>query len=118
MAIQGKAAKSASGASMSKYDVEVEGRLKALEAKAHDKCDGGGSGPSAEQWEELWGWYQAVKSRLWFSFLVLAKLGGGVKPKSRMDYNSTGRDPSMVSCFPVRASGALHPRSFLVLHKN
>ena len=51
MAIQGKAAKSASGASMSKYDVEVEGRLKALEAKAHDKCDGGGSGPSAEQWE-------------------------------------------------------------------
>ena len=41
MAIQGKAAKSASGASMSKYDVEVEGRLKALEAKAHEKCDGG-----------------------------------------------------------------------------
>ena len=64
MAIQGKAAKSATGASMSKYDVEVEGRLKALEAKAHDKCGGDGSGPSAEQWEELWGWYQAVKSRL------------------------------------------------------
>jgi len=66
MAIQGKASKSASGASMSKYDVEVEGRLQALEAKAHDKCDGGGSGsgPSVEQWEELWGWYQAVKSRL------------------------------------------------------
>ena len=33
MATQGKAAKSASGASMSKYDVEVETRLKALEAK-------------------------------------------------------------------------------------
>tara|TARA_Y100001938_G_C7923638_1_gene345751 strand:- start:69 stop:260 length:192 start_codon:yes stop_codon:yes gene_type:complete len=33
MATQGKAAKSASGASMSKYDVEVEARLKALEAK-------------------------------------------------------------------------------------
>ena len=64
MATKGTAAKSASGASMSKYDVEVEGRLQALEAKAHDKCDGGGSGPSAEQWEELWGWYQAVKSRL------------------------------------------------------
>ena len=47
MAIQGKAAKSASGASMSKYDVEVEGRLKALEAKAHEKCDGGGSGDAA-----------------------------------------------------------------------
>ena len=29
----GTAAKSASGASMSKYDVEVEARLKALEAK-------------------------------------------------------------------------------------
>ena len=47
MAIQGKAAKSATGASMSKYDVEVEGRLKALEAKAHEKCDGGGSGDAA-----------------------------------------------------------------------
>tara|TARA_X000000950_G_scaffold172091_1_gene209636 strand:- start:754 stop:963 length:210 start_codon:yes stop_codon:yes gene_type:complete len=42
MATQGTAAKSASGASMSKYDVEVEERLQALEAKAHEKCDGGG----------------------------------------------------------------------------
>ena len=42
MTIQGTAAKSASGASMSKYDVEVEARLKALEAKAHEKCEGGG----------------------------------------------------------------------------
>ena len=33
MAAKGSAAKSASGASMSKYDVEVEGRLQALEAK-------------------------------------------------------------------------------------
>ena len=32
---------------MSKYDVEVEGRLKALEAKAHEKCDGGGGGDAA-----------------------------------------------------------------------
>ena len=31
MAAKGKAAKSATGASMSKYDVEVEARLKALE---------------------------------------------------------------------------------------
>ena len=31
--MEGKAAKSASGAAMSKYDVEVEARLKALEAK-------------------------------------------------------------------------------------
>ena len=29
---------------MSKYDVEVEGRLKALEAKAHDDCGAGGDG--------------------------------------------------------------------------
>ena len=33
MAARGSAAKSASGAAMSKYDVEVEARLKALEAK-------------------------------------------------------------------------------------
>ena len=33
MATQGRAAKSASGASMSKYDVEVEARLKAIEAR-------------------------------------------------------------------------------------
>ena len=43
MATQGKAAKSASGAAMSKYDVEVEARLQALEAaiaelKASDKA--------------------------------------------------------------------------------
>jgi|TARA_A100000171_G_C2022981_1_gene92003 hypothetical protein len=34
MSTKGTAAKSASGAAMSKYDVEVEARLKALEAKA------------------------------------------------------------------------------------
>ena len=33
MATQGRAAKSASGASMSKYDVEVEARLKRIEAR-------------------------------------------------------------------------------------
>jgi hypothetical protein len=32
---KGTAAKSASGAAISKYDVEVEARLKALEAQAH-----------------------------------------------------------------------------------
>ena len=32
---KGKAAISSTGASMSKYDVEVEARLKALEAQAH-----------------------------------------------------------------------------------
>ena len=39
MAAKGKASKSASGAAMSKYDVEVEKRLKALEAEAHPKCN-------------------------------------------------------------------------------
>ena len=38
MAFKGTASKSASGASMSKYDVEVEKRLQALEAKAHEDC--------------------------------------------------------------------------------
>ena len=46
MAFKGTANKSASGASMSKYDVEVEARLKALEEQAHpdSACtdDGGG----------------------------------------------------------------------------
>ena len=46
MAFKGTASKSSSGASMSKYDVEVEARLKALEAQAHpDRCNddtGGG----------------------------------------------------------------------------
>ena len=44
MATQGKAAKSASGASMSKYDVEVEARLKKIEAKldALEKADKAG----------------------------------------------------------------------------
>ena len=43
---KGTASKSASGASMSKYDVEVEARLQALEADAHPKCEHGASGSS------------------------------------------------------------------------
>ena len=40
---KGKANVSSSGASMSKYDVEVEARLSALEAQAHpDRCNDGG----------------------------------------------------------------------------
>ena len=42
MAFKGTASKSSTGASMSKYDVEVEGRLKALEEKAHEDCGTGG----------------------------------------------------------------------------
>ena len=39
MAFKGTAGKSSSGASMAKYDVEVEARLRKLEAQAHEKCD-------------------------------------------------------------------------------
>ena len=50
MAFKGTAAKSASGASMSKYDVEVEKRLKALESQAHPDraCTDDGGGDLAE----------------------------------------------------------------------
>jgi hypothetical protein len=82
MSFKGTAGKSASGASMSKYDVEVEARLQALEKDAHPvptgatqkkvedrlaalekavadigaKCDArasGGSGGSSERLETL-----------------------------------------------------------------
>ena len=46
---KGKASVSSSGASMSKYDVEVEARLKALEAKAHDNCNHDEDGDLAER---------------------------------------------------------------------
>ena len=49
MAFKGTAAKSSTGASMSKYDVEVEGRLKALEAKAHEDCGTTGGGDLEER---------------------------------------------------------------------
>ncbi len=48
---KGTASKSSSGASMSKYDVEVEARLKALEAQAHPDraCTDDGDGDLAER---------------------------------------------------------------------
>ena len=47
---KGKAAHSASGASMSKYDVEVESRLQALESQAHpDRCNDASDGDLAER---------------------------------------------------------------------
>tara|TARA_B100002019_G_scaffold269556_1_gene262426 strand:- start:204 stop:443 length:240 start_codon:yes stop_codon:yes gene_type:complete len=71
MATKGMAGKSASGASMSRYDVEVEGRLKALEAKAHEKCDGGGAKlnaaglpPLASRKEEAFKRLDALEARL------------------------------------------------------
>ena len=62
MATQGKAAKSASGASMSKYDVEVEARLKKIEARldALEKADKAGQEVDArfialeEKVQKLW----------------------------------------------------------------
>ena len=55
MEFKGTAGKSSSGASMSQYDVEVEGRLKALEAKvaaleshSHDAPAPGGVDPRVD----------------------------------------------------------------------
>ena len=47
MAAKGTAGKSASGASMSKYDMEVEARLQKLEATVHEH-DGGSSDATLE----------------------------------------------------------------------
>ena len=52
MSIKGTAGKSASGASMSKYDVEVEARLQALE-KAVEEIKSGASQGDAAKIEKL-----------------------------------------------------------------
>ena len=56
--MEGKAAKSANGAAMSKYDVEVEARLKALEKavkelKSHSHESSGGGGDIQDQLDDL-----------------------------------------------------------------
>ena len=58
---KGKASLSSSGASMSKYDVEVEARLQALEkaiaelgAKCDERAAGGGSD---ERVEKMYTWF-------------------------------------------------------------
>ena len=58
---KGKAALSSSGASMSKYDVEVEARLQALEkaivelgAKCDERAEGGGSD---ERVDKMYTWF-------------------------------------------------------------
>tara|TARA_B100000902_G_scaffold349811_1_gene358648 strand:- start:57 stop:317 length:261 start_codon:yes stop_codon:yes gene_type:complete len=83
MAAKGKAAKSATGASMSKYDVEVEKRLQSLEAQAHPTPTGKtqkkvddrltalenaikelqsrGGGGSSSDCDEVYEWYNRVK---------------------------------------------------------
>ena len=67
MSTKGTAAKSASGAAMSKYDVEVDQRLQVIEARLAeievalyqentDTVDG--------KFKELWQWYQQVQKRI------------------------------------------------------
>ncbi len=60
--MEGKAAKSASGAAMSKYDVEVESRLKKIEAEIvsikealekHSHVSSGGGGDTQAQLDDL-----------------------------------------------------------------
>ena len=54
---KGTAGKSSSGASMSKYDVEVEARLQALEKAIADlavKCEERASGGSDERVEKMY----------------------------------------------------------------
>ena len=60
MAYKGTASKSASGASMSKYDVEVEARLQALEKAVAEIKSGGAQGDSSKL-EKL---VQVVKQEL------------------------------------------------------
>ena len=60
MAFKGTANKSSSGASMSKYDVEVEGRLKALEKAIADlavKCEERAAGGTDERVEKMYNWF-------------------------------------------------------------
>ena len=64
MATQGKAAKSASGASMSKYDVEVEGRLQKLEAAVHSHEGGEVSSDLEAMINEVYTWYLHAKTRV------------------------------------------------------
>ena len=64
MAAKGKAAKSASGASMSKYDVEVEKRLQDLENKIQElksHSHGDSSEGMTPECQEMYAWYNRVK---------------------------------------------------------
>ena len=57
---KGTAGKSSSGASMSKYDVEVEARLTALEKAIADlavKCEERAAGGSDERVDKMYHWF-------------------------------------------------------------
>ncbi len=61
MAFKGTAGKSSSGASMSKYDVEVEARLQALEKIAHEQSASGSASIDddlKQKIETIWSWYK------------------------------------------------------------
>ena len=65
MAFKGTAAKSSTGASMSKYDVEVEARLKELESKvAALESHSHGAGGSSSEVEALSVRVQGIIDRL------------------------------------------------------
>jgi len=77
MAAKGSAAKSASGAAMSKYDVEVEARLKKLEAEVralqtHEHTTDA-SAPAGDKTEILW----KIVSMMEPNFDALVKKVGG-----------------------------------------
>ena len=60
MSFKGTASKSSSGASMSKYDVEVEARLQALEKAIADlavKCEERAAGGSDERVDKMYNWF-------------------------------------------------------------
>ena len=77
MAYKGTAAKSSSGAAMSKYDVEVEARLQALEAKAHTPC-GGSGGVSEER-------IAALEARIEALYIVMICRASTVPCESEVD---------------------------------
>ena len=57
---KGTASKSSSAASMSKYDVEVEARLQALEKAVADiaaKCDERAAGGADERVDKMYNWF-------------------------------------------------------------
>ena len=57
---KGTAGKSSSGASMSKYDAEVEARLQALEKAIADlavKCEERAAGGSDERVDKMYNWF-------------------------------------------------------------
>ena len=58
MAAKGTAGKSASGASMSKYDMEVEERLQALESVVHDHGETSSDATLEEKGEKITQWLQ------------------------------------------------------------